>query len=135
MFSTKSRYLTKTGKYAGGLVTLLFVSGCSGALSPIPMTSVSSEGVVLQGTLVPSMDFSGTFALASADGLVTCAGSTASSGQGTIQCNDGQSAVMSIPKPPYGQFNGSYVDRFPWGDVAVGWGTGADVAALTALLP
>ena len=113
----------------------LFLAGCTGALAPIPMTSVSSSGVVLQGTLVPSMDFSGTFALASADGLITCEGETASSGLGNINCSDGQSASMTIPKPPYGRMNGSYVDTFPWGTVAVGWGNEADVAGLTALLP
>ncbi len=123
------------GRQVGVMALGLLLAGCSGTLAPIPMTSVSSSGVVLQGTLVPSMDFSGTFALASADGLVTCQGSTASSGQGTISCSDGQSASMTIPKPPYGRMNGSYVDNFPWGNVAVGWGSQADIAGLTALLP
>lgn len=58
----------------------------------------------MQGSLVPSLDFSGTFNLASANGAVTCQGRTASTGQGTMTCSDGQTAPLRIPKPPYGRY-------------------------------
>ena len=113
----------------------LLLSGCSGALAPLPMVTVSSSGIVLQGTLTPSMDFSGTFSLASIDGTVTCQGRTASTGKGSMTCSDGQTADLSIPKPPYGRFNGAYVDTFPWGKAAVGWGKYANADSLRAMLP
>lgn len=121
----------KAATLAGGVALL---SACSGELSAVPMASVSSSGEVMRGTLVPAMDFSGRFSLVSADGSRRCEGTTNSDGSGVMTCSDGSSYTLAIPRPPYGRFNGAYVDQFDNETVAVGWGDQADVDVLSDLL-
>ena len=112
----------------------LLVAACSFDLPQVPMASVSSSGQVMRGNLMPSTDFSGQFSLATEDGSLTCEGTTQRDGTGVMTCSDNSSYELAIPRPPYGRFNGSYVDEFDDEFVAVGWGDQADVAILQALL-
>lgn len=116
--------------------TLLFIflASCGAELSSVPMMSVSSNGEVMRGSLVPSMDFSSRFSLAVDGEQTTCQGSTESDGTGTMTCSDGTSYELAIPRPPYGRFSGAYVDQFNGEAVAVGWGDQADVDELRELL-
>lgn len=110
------------------------VSACAVPLSPIPMTSVSTSGEVMRGFLTPNMGFSSQFSLAAEDGSRTCDGTTRSDGTGAMTCSDGRSYTISVPRPPYGRFHGSYVEQLGEERVAVGWGNRADPAAWRPLL-
>ena len=112
----------------------LVLAGCGAELRPLPMMSVSSDDVVMRGTLTPRMDFTGRFTLMAEGGDLTCAGETAADGTGMMRCSDGQSLPIAIPKPPYGRFSGSTIQSYPERRVAVGWGAEADLARLRALL-
>lgn len=116
------------------LVACLALAGCGGALRPLPLASVSSDGVVMRGTLTPRMDFTGGFALSAEGMALTCMGETAADGRGSMVCSDGTVLPLAIPKPPYGRFSGAVVQSYADRRVAVGWGAEAEPVKLRAML-
>ena len=118
-----------------GLGFCLVLAGCGGVdLSPLPLLSVSTDGVVMRGTLSLQKDFTGTVAL-NADGSdLSCRGLLGADGAGILRCTDGQDIPIAIPRPPYGETSGSIIQKYPERRVAYGWGAEANPARLGALL-
>ena len=107
-----------------------------GPLDGIPLVNVirapDGSETVLSGQIQPKMDFSSTFSASDGRGL-DCSGSFSSRGAGVMNCTNGWSVPISVPKGLYGQRNGSYLAGSDGIGVAVGWGAEADAARLRGL--
>ena len=118
-----------------GLGFSLVLAGCGGVdTSPLPIMSVSTDGVVMRGTLSLQSDFTGSVALNTDGSDLSCSGLLGADGTSILRCTDGQGIPIAIPRPPYGETSGSIIQKYPDRRVAYGWGAEANQARLRALL-
>jgi len=116
---------------------LIVVAACS---IPIKNATVTRalDGTVTQmtGVIQGSLAGDSPVSMAEIGSGVTCSGATNSSGVGSMTCSDGKVIPLNVPSDQYGKLSGAYVGTLPDGTVyASGWGAGADLVKLAAMLP
>lgn len=89
---------------------------------------------VLRGQVRLNADGSATLQATSTRGQA-CGGLFLASGDGVIECDGATPVRLEVPPALYGEASGQGVVRAGETLVALGWGDGAEVAALRALVP
>ena len=126
-------------KFGGNMNKFVLVSlFCAASLSAsaasafdMKIISLTSTGVEMSGTIHAKLNMTSTFELASADGSLSCTGTTNAKGVGTLTC-DGDSLPLAIQG--YGKLSGAYLETYPDLRVAIAWGKKASRSQLEALL-
>ena len=118
-----------------GALPALLLAGCGGMGGDgIPMSTVSTSGEIMTGTINPVMNPlnpTSTFALTSNTGT-DCVGETDGRGQGEMRCTDGRTFDIAIPNYP--SFSGQYTAVYSGETVAIGWGNQSALGSLSRLL-
>ncbi|GEM_PF-2268465 len=87
-------------------------------VATMDITSVSSSGEEMVGTIWAYINFTSEFHVSSDAGVV-CEGNTNAHGVGAMNCSDGRMYPIAIEG--YGSFNGSYVEEYPGETVQITW--------------